>query len=437
MGATAGVLDIPAMTFALKEYYNGQAVPHLAYDTHPFLGQVSKEEDWQGKYIPLPLIYADSAGRSSNFGFAQLGGAAFGPIVAANANNPASLAGVEWQLTRVQNYSIAWLDRQTMEASRSSVGAFVKAASTYIDSAVQSLARNLSSDLFRDGSGALLQTDASGIAAGTFTVTCQNVDDIVQIEVNQMLSMGTTATGALAGSSATVPVFVKSVNRDAGTFVISGTVGGAAGVGSSGLSTATQYFVFPFGDAAAGGSSKKLSGLAAWIPSATPTSTLFFGVDRSVDTTRLGGVRFNGSAQPIEEALIDMSIRLHREGGKPSAGYLSLASFGALDKALMGKVQYVDVESAGIGFRGIQLMGPTGPIKLFPDIDCPTKTVYMLTLSDWVLGSLGKAPEIQEDWTSGSILRVPFADQGEVRVSYYAQLGCRAPGHSGVGSLGA
>jgi len=419
------------MNFALKEYYNGQAVPHLAYDTHPLLAMLPKEENWQGKYIPLPLIYSDSQGRSASFSAAQTAGATW------PASQAASLAGIEFQLTRKKDYSIAQLDRETMQASAGSVGAFVKAASAYVDSAVQSLSRSLSQKLFRSGTGSLFQSDATGIAAGTFTVTCQNIDDIVQIEVNQALSMGTVDGAALAGSSATIPVFVKSVNRDNGTFVVSGSVGGAAGVGSSGLSTATQYFVYPFGDAANGVANVAISGLAAWIPSVAPTSTAFFGVDRSVDTTRLGGVRYNGSAQPIEEALIDMSMRLFREGAKPSMAVLSVASFGALDKALMGKVQYVDVEKAGIGFRAIQLTGPSGPIKIFADIDCPTKTTYMLTLSDWVLGSLGKAPEIQEDWTSGQILRVPNADQGEVRCSYYAQLGCRAPGRSGVGTLGA
>jgi hypothetical protein len=35
------------------------------------------------------------------------------------------------------------------------------------------------------------------------------------------------------------------------------------------------------------------------------SSDSFWGVDRSADVTRLGGVRFNGASESIEEALID------------------------------------------------------------------------------------------------------------------------------------
>ena len=49
----------------------------------------------------------------------------------------------------------------------------------------------------------------------------------------------------------------------------------------------------------------KLSGLGAWLPSSAPGSTdSFFGVNRSSDATRLGGIRFDGSSLPLEEALI-------------------------------------------------------------------------------------------------------------------------------------
>ena len=427
MAATAGVLDINAMSFALKEYYNGQAVPNVTYQSHPFLAVVPKEEDWEGKVIPLPLIYSNSQGRSANFASAQTGGAS---QANGQASQSPSLAGVEFLLKRVKDYSIAWLDRETMKASASSVGAFVRAASTYVDSALMSLSRSLSSALFRSGTGSIAQTTSAGFSSGVATLT--NVDDIVQIEVNQMLQFSTTDGGAVA-NNASNPAFVIAVNRDTGSFTVSASPGGAAGL-PTGASSATQYFIYPLGDAKNNGSTAlRISGLAAWLPSVAPTTgDNFFGIDRSVDTTRLAGVRYDGSAQSIEEALIDASLRLFREGGKPDTIIMGPTSFAALEKALSSKVVYEDVEVAGVGFRAIKMTGPTGPMRVFADIDCPTKTAYMLTLSTWVLGSLGKAPEIQEDWSTGQILRVSNADQGEVRCSYYAQLGCKAPGHNAV-----
>ena len=42
------------------------------------------------------------------------------------------------------------------------------------------------------------------------------------------------------------------------------------------------------------------------IPSSAPTAgDSFFSVDRSADSTRLAGIRFDGSSLPLEEALID------------------------------------------------------------------------------------------------------------------------------------
>ena len=51
----------------------------------------------------------------------------------------------------------------------------------------------------------------------------------------------------------------------------------------------------------------------------------------------------------------------------------------------------------------------------------------MLTMNVWKLYSLGKAPKILD--TDGlKMLRESTSDAVEVRVGYYAQLGCRAPG---------
>lgn len=80
-----------------------------------------------------------------------------------------------------------------------------------------------------------------------------------------------------------------------------------------------------------------------------------------------------------------------------------------------------------IGFRGILINGPRGPIKVIPDQNCPFGTAFMLQMDVWKLYSLGKAPKILD--TDGlKMLRDSAADSVEVRVGYYAQLGCRAPG---------
>ena len=58
----------------------------------------------------------------------------------------------------------------------------------------------------------------------------------------------------------------------------------------------------------------------------------------------------------------------------------------------------------------------------------------MLSMSFWKLYSLGKCPKIL-DSDGLRMLRESNADAVEVRVGYYAQLGCRAPGFNATIAL--
>jgi hypothetical protein len=58
----------------------------------------------------------------------------------------------------------------------------------------------------------------------------------------------------------------------------------------------------------------------------------------------------------------------------------------------------------------------------------------MLQLDMWKLYSLGKAPKIL-DADGLKMLRESDADAVQVRVGYYAQVGCRAPGFNATVKL--
>jgi hypothetical protein len=165
---------------------------------------------------------------------------------------------------------------------------------------------------------------------------------------------------------------------------------------------------------------------------------LFWGVDRSTDATRLGGVRFDGSSESIEEALIDGAALVAREGGQPDMCFMSFASYAALEKALGAKVQYVDVkhDEADIAFAGIRIHAPYGPITVIPDRNCPSQTAYLLQMDTLKLRSLGKAPHVLTYGLEGlEGLRVGNADALEIRIGYYANLICNAPGWNCVVTL--
>lgn len=118
--------------------------------------------------------------------------------------------------------------------------------------------------------------------------------------------------------------------------------------------------------------------------------------------------------------------------------FMSFASYAALEKALGAKVQYVDVkhEEADIAFAGIRIHAPYGPITVIPDRSCPALTAYLLQMDVWKFRSLGKAPHILTYGLEGlEGLRVGAADALEIRIGYYGNLICSAPGWNCVVTL--
>jgi hypothetical protein len=405
----AQTLDLPAMNAALKELYDNQTIENLVYNDNPFLAMVRKNTDFGGKYKPIPIITGASQGRSSNF---------------TNAQTNQSPAQIEsFFLKRVSDYSIAQIDNQTMLASRTDKMSFLEGSKVLIDGAISSITLSLASSLFRSGTGSIGQIGS--ISTGVITLSDPN--SVVQFEKNMVLQASATDGGAPRASLG----YVIALNRSLGTVTVSTSYGGSAG--SPAAWTTNDYLLVQ------GDSNSKISGLAAWIPSTAPvTGDNFFGVDRSVDTTRLAGVLYDGSAQPIEEALIDSSSLLAREGGKPDVAIMSYASYSALEKSLGAKVVYVDSKGpADIAFRGIMVNGANSMIKCFPDRNCPSFTCYLLTMKSWCLESLGDAPQILRYGDGLEMLRVYNADAGEVRVAYYANLSCNAPGWNAYVKLSA
>jgi len=391
---------------ALKQHYTADRVLDMVYKDNPLFALMPKYETFGGKNLPIPLIYGNPQGRSKTFSNAQTRGGATSSLIS------------DFVLTRVKDYSIATVDNETLEASKGNANAFMEAATTEIDGAINSLTRSLAIGMYRDSSAEIGQVSVEPTVAGTTVITMKSSGDITNMELGQIINIWSAKSGGTQRNTdgSDVSWEVIAVDRSAGTFTLDDAYT------SSGTIAADDY-IFVEGDRGLG-----LSGLEAWVPSSAPSSTAFFGVDRSVDTQRLGGVRYDGSADPIEEALIEGASRAAREGAKVDHCFLSYSKYAMLEKALGSKVQYVDLKmSAEVGFRGILINGPRGPIKVIPDQNAPDDVAFMLQMSTWKLYSLGKAVRVID--TDGlQMLRQAAADGVEVRYGFYGNVGCRGPG---------
>jgi len=385
----------------LKELYAGQAVQELAYDksSRPFLSMLKKNPGFGGVIYPLPVVYEDTMGRSATFTNAQ--------------SNVSGSSITQFQIDVVANYSIARITTDALLRARNDKGAFLRGLKHMVDSAINVLANDIESALFRDRSGARGRI-SSGYAGTTLTLV--DADDIVNFAVGMKVVSAASTTGALTSAAART---ITDVDRDAGTITINAALAGTA---------ADNDYLFADGDHVSASDNLKLAGLDAWIPSSAPGSTSFFGVDRTSDVTRLGGLRYTGNAAAIEESIVGGAARLGREcGAVPDVALMSFTTFRRLTNEMGSKVQRDQGGKAVGGFQSLEIYGPRGMISCVPCTFCQPDVVWLLTLNTWQLISMEEPIRILDD-DGSRVLRVSNADSLEVRIGSYSNLGCNAPG---------
>jgi hypothetical protein len=399
-------IDRTAITPYLKELYPDGPPAELVFKKCPTLALLEKDEDFEGESYELPLTFGDPQGRSAT---------------AATAS-AVQTAGkyTKFQLTTVNDYHWVTIDGDVIDATRSNKGAFIRALKQGMDGGFRQISRSLHHAIFRNGGGALAQID---YVATALTFTLKNPSDNVHFEVGMTLQA--SATDGTSGAVRVGSQVITAINRQ------TGVITGAAAWDTAITGFADEDFVFASGDFGI-----KIKGFDAWLPSAAPGATLFFGVDRSVDTQRLGGVRYDGSAQTIEEASIDGAERVAEAGGSPDCFIVHPRQFANLAKLLGSKVQYGRKDTAvkmatgaTLGFRTIVIDGPTGPIDVVADYNCQPTVGWMKQLDTWMLVSMGGVPKVF-DYDGLASLRTA-GDALEIRTLYRAQIGCSAPGYNG------
>ena len=383
-------------------YENRRNVQDLTYPNAPLWGMLPKREDFTGAALGVAIITdGPVGGRSHTFTNAQ--------------GNKTAGTESQFLITRVKDYSLISIEQEALLAAKDDKGAFLKMAKLKTDQALKSLTHNLSFALYGNGGAARGQVGSTS----TTTLTLKDTNDVVNFAVGQYLDSSTTdgTSGSADGGSKQV----TAINRQAGTLT-------AATNWTSASNFSDDDYIFVVGDFGAA-----VSGLDAWLPASAPGATAFFGVDRSVDTDRLGGIRYDGTSDTIEEALINAEAELAGiAGGDPTTVFMHPKDVRTLKIQLGSKVQYDVVKSvdrADISWPAVVLHGSRRAIRVIADAFCPKGVCYMLDLSTWMFASLGRAPMIgkalgaQFQWDSS-------ADSVEIRAMWYGQLYCNAPGYN-------
>lgn len=403
-----------SLAYALKTLWPQSRVQNEVYPDHPFLAMISKREDFYGDSMYIAVRTGDPQGRSAGFSTAQ--------TISQVSGGAGSQRGVRFLITRATDYQLVSLGTEVMLASERDEGSLLRALDTEMKAGINNIGKSAATALFRGQSGNLARIGA--ISANTTVsadITLANINDVTSFEVGMLLVASATSTGANRATPASA--YVATVNRDTGVVNVLGDFSSTNWSASS-----SGDFLSSSGDNANNsGSGNKMQGLIDWLPSSTPSATTFNGVDRSVDPTRLAGLRIDVSSLAPEEGWMTVLSKQAREGGSPNYSFVNHLDYRNIMIALGSKVENEYVQVGDIGFETLKIRGPKGVVAVVADQDCPSGRGYSLDMRTWKLASLKGMPMIL-DQDGSQLSRTYNADSFEARIAYFANTYCDAPG---------
>lgn len=419
MEATLGALNSSDLAQVLKTIYPKGVPLDEVPRKCPTLALLTKDTEWAGNGTLFPLIWGAPQGQSSD-------------IVRAITNKSGS-KNSGFLVTTTDDYAVWGLTGRVISQTRNDMGSFTRYLKAELDGSMNALKLSCMNALFRNGGGAIGQITA-GSTVSSATITLTNRFDSMYFSPGMVLLSSATdgTSGAVrAGVSDGTIVGQKVLSVDPTT----GTIVGTRHWDDAITGCAASDYLFVDGSFGA-----KYKGFDAWIPSTAPGATSFFGVDRSVEPVKLGGVRLPSTSanKPIDETLIDLIDEVTYMGGTPDVVVLHNRQWTNLEKRLASKIMYGDKTAdsavAKLGLRSITLQGPSGPVDVISDPNAKIDTALALQLDTWTMGSMGELFRLLDD-DGLPYLRMALADEIEGRLVSRPGLACKAPGFNGRATL--
>jgi len=404
----------------LKETYTKDKIDDLTKKEHPFYGRVKKEEGVGGDQYVHPFMFSNPQGHGATLAKAQAG---------SNQASGGNLQSRKWIVTWGDYSDAVSIGDKVIKASRNNLGAFLRNQEVEVDGLYRGGGDAFSTYAFGNGGQALGQfTISSGVC------TLVNADDVVNFEVGQILVVsvndGSDSSHVIVGGSAAG--YVVAVNRNAGTFSVSATSGGSVATPTN---WANNQYVFRDGDFGGAGSTRIFLGLGAWIPSSDPSATTFENVNRTIDITRMSGVRLTSAE--IQGLSLDARLKrlVTRMVGRNAVSgnldiYLNPEKWQTLADTAESRGQREIGKTADFGYEYVTIHAGGKSCKVFADNSCPVGTAFALHMDSIKMAALdGFFDVVAGDGLQ--MLRSPTANDYELRLQTYPAFVVPAPGWCG------
>lgn len=400
----------------LKDYYTKEKMIEQSYAENPLYAMLKKQQAGGRRYIQ-PIEYANPGGGSAVFTDAM-------------TNNTTSLY-TDFIGTRSKQYQRVVVDHEALLSTQNPEEAFQPAFDEF-DRGLRSLGEKIAHRLYRTTGGNI----GKMTAISTNVATLADKADAFNFQIGQLCTFSDTdGTGSLRDSGDTSAV--TAIDYEAGTVTFADTLATKV------TGVLTTDYIFPKGDYGV-----CLPGLEDWLPvtnRSTKLAASFYGVTRSVDTVRLGGLYMDGTTfGGIDEILIKGVARVAKHGGKVTHIFMNPETMSDLQLLANSKVfamqSFNSMVKAGdmvlnIGFSGMRVVIGGQTVQIFGDRNCPTTRIYMLELPSWKIWHTGDLPGFLGEKFTGNILKMAESEDSlEARIGCYMWLGCSAPSHNLVAS---
>ena len=415
MASTINTFD-----FALKERYtNKQVVENLCFADRPMLGKISKDTEFQGSGHPVPVIIRSPLGLAVSLQNAQTN-------ATGNSGIAGNVVGYQFMVTAGDFSGSVDIGEKAIRASRGNPGAFLQNKQAEIDGLYGGVSDVIAASQMGNGTNVLCVASA---APTTTTVTVTNPSDLMYIE-RDMLLEASTATGASASDALLAgTAYVASVNRDAGTFVLSALPAAWNG--------AAIYF-FRAGTFRGNVGNFIQEGFRSYIDSsgAPPDVYGVTAAQRLTDVQRLAGVYIPAgeiAGYGTEVRIQMLGARMTGRAKGPGAKVWSMhpEDWQNLAIALQSRGQRsLTDDSTNFGYQYLEVIAGGVRGEVYADRFNPRGLALAWHMPSWTQFSMGElVGTISGDGLQ--MLRKATTNDFEYRLVSFPGFGCNAPGWNG------
>lgn len=383
--------DLSTVAFIYKHNYSDKQIENLTTRDHVQYAMIEREDGFVGADFPYVIRSGNPQGIGGTFAGAQ---------AAAETSK-----GLQFTALRKAKFGDIVIDGEALKAARGNKGAFFDLVTMETENILIEMGDSLAFDFYRDTSG--VRGKRSSISGNIVTLTVSA--DARNFKEAMTVMASPNADGSSPRTGTTKVLGIDEVTGNV-TLVSAAAISGFA----------DGDFLFRSTDPGT-----CIEGLEVCTPLVAPTAgDSFRGKDRSTNVTRYAGSRVNDTSTTIEENLGLCAVYISRAGRSHNVdqGFLEPTKFWEVSRRLNAQVLY---EGAGgtaeYGFQYINIVTPSGSVKVYSDPDCQTTRGRLSKKGTQYIKTMDAYPHINNDDGNYS-LRQAAANAIEARAMCWGNL---------------